>query len=629
MGKQNQQLNRWLWVCRVWFGLLILLAACGQPTADPAETDPDTPVPTLTATPTATPIVPTPEYVDAPVSVATPPAETDLITLDIGLLDSVSRVDPQQPLNSSETTLVENLFVGLTRYNQQTDAIEPLLASDWQVSDDGRVWTFDLRQDLFWVEPVATGSLIPLLAETQELQEVRTVRQVVADDIVYAVQRACDPAVETPDAFILFLITGCENVHTQSSPTPADLDQIGIKANGPFQLIVTLTEPANHFLAITTLPLMRAVPRDIIAETDFGVEWADVAELGVFSGPFALSPASNLEEDRLVLARNPFWPYPFTYDDLNAPDMVNLFFYESGLEAFDAWQERELDVTALPPSEQEMMLDENETKVVLVPEQTVFYLGFNTNGGVFRDPAVRQAFSAAIDRTALIEEVYVNRGYPMRHFTPPGAVGAPGLEEVGLGYDPDYARQLLVEAGYRNCKFLPDMRYLISTSDTSLFQAEMIRDMWIEELDCEKRQIAIEQVSFGTLLANTRQEAGDLRPDIYDLGWASYYPDAHNWLSDVLHCVDSDNRPYRDCDETDQMMRRARTAEPAMRSDIYRRVEDEYFGRGGSQPIAPLFVRARYIVRQTWISLKPASFGGEQFDTYFIDAETKAIERQQ
>ncbi|MCA9981353.1 MAG: hypothetical protein KDD89_10980, partial [Anaerolineales bacterium] len=372
----------------IWLRLgLAMLAAlglvgCGQVLATETEaTAVPTASPAPTSTPTATPIVPTPEYARSPVSVATPPATTEMISLDVGLTGSVAQIDPQLALSQNETTLVENLFVGLTRYNQQTEAIEPMLASSWQVSDDGRVWTFDLRQDVFWVEPVATGSLIPLLAETQDLQEVRTVRQVVADDVVYAVQRACDPAVETPDTFILFLITGCENVHTQTSPTPADLDQIGIKANGPFQLVVTLTEPANHFLAITTLPMMRAVPRDILAETEFGVAWADIEEIGVFSGPFVLSPASNLEEDRLVLARNPFWPFSFTYDELNAPDVVNLLFFESSVEAFEAWQERELDVTGLPATEQELMLEQNETKTILVLEQTVFYLGFNMAGG--------------------------------------------------------------------------------------------------------------------------------------------------------------------------------------------------------------------------------------------------------
>ena len=587
------------------------------------------PTTTTTPTPTATPVVPTPQYVRSAVSIATPLPASETIVLDVGLTDFVNRIDPQQPLTNNETTLVENLFVGLTRYNQQTDQIEPMLAREWQVSEDGRVWTFDLRQDIFWVAPEARGSIIPLLAQTQELAEMRTVRQVVADDVVHAVQRGCNPAVDTPDTFVLFLITGCEAVHRQTNPTPADLNQISIKANGPFQLIVTLTEPANHFLAITSLPLMRAVPRDIIADVPFGVEWADVQELGVFSGPFLLSPASNLDEDRVVLVRNPFWPFSFTYDELNAPDIVNLYFYETTLEAFDTWQKRELDIAPLPGVEQDRMRMQNPTKVLLVPEQTVFYLGFDLESNVFGDTAVRQAFSAAIDRERLIEEVYLSRGYPMRHFTPPGIVGAPRLDEIGLGYDPDYARQLLVQAGYRNCGFLPEIRYLVSTSDTSLFQAELIRSMWVDELGCEESQIIIEQVPFGTLLANTRQEAGDLRPDIYDLGWASYYPDAHNWLSDVLHCVDSDNRPQRDCDETDQMMRRARTAVPEMRADIYRRVEDSYFGRNGSQPIAPLFVRARYILRQTWISLRPASFGGEQFDTYFIDAQTKAIERQQ
>ncbi|MCB0037516.1 MAG: hypothetical protein KDE51_25970, partial [Anaerolineales bacterium] len=59
-------------------------------------------------------------------------------------------------------------------------------------------------------------------------------------------------------------------------------------------------------------------------------------------------------------------------------------------------------------------------------------------------------------------------------------------------------------------------------------------------------------------------------------------------------------------------------------------IEDAFFGRDdGLEPLTPLFTRGSYILRQTWVQFEPAIFGGEQFDTYFIDWELKKIEQQQ
>ena len=154
--------------------------------------------------------------------------------------------------------------------------------------------------------------------------------------------------------------------------------------------------------------------------------------------------------------------------------------------------------------------------------------------------------------------------------------------------------------------------------------------MWANTLSCQPEQIVIEQVQFGTLLANTRREAGDVRPDIWNLGWASYFPDAHNWLSDVLHCSDSENRQDRPCSEADSILRDAATnPDQAARWDLYRQAERLFFGEGGSAPISPLLVQGNYTLVQTWLTYAPANFGGEQFDTYQLDAVTKRLEKLQ
>jgi oligopeptide transport system substrate-binding protein len=81
------------------------------------------------------------------------------------------------------------------------------LASSWDVSENGRVWTFNLRDDIFWVRPDSP-------ARGQSFWRAQAVRPVVADDLVYAVQRICQRSTGTPDAVILFIIEGCESVYT-------------------------------------------------------------------------------------------------------------------------------------------------------------------------------------------------------------------------------------------------------------------------------------------------------------------------------------------------------------------------------------------------------------------------------
>ena len=106
----------------------------------------------------------------------------------------VSRFD------TSARDLVENLFIGLTRFDPQTQTIEPALAASWTVSPDGLTWTFELRQDVQWVR------------YDSESGEVEAVRPVAAGDFVYAVQRACDPLRPSPVTANLMIIRGCQTV---------------------------------------------------------------------------------------------------------------------------------------------------------------------------------------------------------------------------------------------------------------------------------------------------------------------------------------------------------------------------------------------------------------------------------
>jgi len=217
----------------------------------------------------------------------------------------------------------------------------------------------------------------------------------------------------------------------------------------------------------------------------------------------------------------------------------------------------------------------------------------------------------------------------MRHLIPPGATASLPINEVGMGYSPDLARQQLAASGFGGCQLIPPFTFQVSASDLSLQQAELIRRMWIDELGCTEEQIQIEQVQFGTLLANTGSKAGVDRPDVWELAWASFYPDAHNWMGDLLHCEDSENRHNRPCSEEDNLIRQANSLlDETEREDIYRQLENSFFGDTGILPLVPLYIRLEPQLIQSWVTAYiPALFGGEQYDTYEIDMAIKDLER--
>lgn len=555
---------------------------------------------------------------------ATPESDTAVqpprqpVTLDLSYLGGFPLIDPQITTNQNGINLAENLFVGLTNFNHAANTIEGELAQSWEVSGNGRVWTFNLRDDIFWVQPSESEQLVAGIRQAQP------VRPVVADDFVYAVQRLCQRETNAPDAYILFLIDGCEQVYGTNNPTVGDLEAIGVNAVDDYTLEVTLTKPASYFLTITSLWMLHPVPPELVEE--YGSSWLSQTETPLLtSGPFI--PVSGLGSDnQTVLHRNSQWP--IVRPNSGNVDVINILYFDEARPAYQLWQAKSLDVSPMPVNERETIFSESPQKIRFITEQTVFYLGFNFDSAVFREPGVRRAFSAAIDRERLIEELYGGLALQMRHLEPPGVLAGPPIDQIGVGYSPDDARRWLADSGFGSCRAMPPFTMLVTTSDLSLRQAELIRDMWVEELGCNAEQIIIEQVQFGTLLSRTRPDGGSVRPDVWELAWASYFPDAQNWLGDLLHCTDGINRQNRDCSEVDNLIRRAAgTLDYAERVLAYREVEDMLFGGDGIVPLIPLYVRGEEVLVQSWLNFAPALFGGEQYDTYVINAAEKDLER--
>ncbi|MCB0131956.1 MAG: hypothetical protein KDD78_13955, partial [Caldilineaceae bacterium] len=145
----------------VWLAVLmmtvLLMAACSAPAA-PAESSADAPAEGVAA-------------------------EDGPITVRLSLGAEPPTLDPNLAQDTYAIQSMEGMFLGLTNINNVTEEIEPELATDWTISDDGTVWTFTMRQDAVWSDG----------------------QPVTAHDVEYSVKRAVMPETASPYAYVLYI----------------------------------------------------------------------------------------------------------------------------------------------------------------------------------------------------------------------------------------------------------------------------------------------------------------------------------------------------------------------------------------------------------------------------------------
>lgn len=172
---------------------------------------------------------------------------TNIATLDSGLA----------------TDTYSNLFIGntqegLTRVDDKGVA-QNAMASDIKVSDDGLTYTITLRDGLKW----SNGD------------------ELTAKDFLYSWQRAVNPATGSQYAYLLGNIKNANEINTGKIK---DLNQLGVKANGDHELVITLTQPTPYFKFLLANSVYYPVNKSAVEE--FGKQYGTSSDKVVYSGPF-------------------------------------------------------------------------------------------------------------------------------------------------------------------------------------------------------------------------------------------------------------------------------------------------------------------------------------------------------
>src|ERR1700722_16625284 len=187
-------------------------------------------------------------------------------------------LDPALVLGIAEMRIVTSMFEGLTRLNPKTAEPEPGLAQSWDMSPDGRVYTFHLRTNLVW----STGEPI------------------TAEDVHYSWVRALDPATASGYAGQLFYLTNAEDFNAGKIK---DENQVGGHVIDRYTLRAELNDPTAYFLDLCAFQTLCVVPRKTIEK--YGDRWLMARPLPS-SGPYEM--IAWRVNDKVRLRKNPrYW----------------------------------------------------------------------------------------------------------------------------------------------------------------------------------------------------------------------------------------------------------------------------------------------------------------------------------
>ena len=406
-------------------------------------------------------------------------------------------MDPTLNNSSGAGTMILNAFEGLMVLDENDQPVEGT-AESMEVSEDGLVYTFKIREDAKWSDGEA----------------------VTADNFKYSWLRALNKETAAEYAYQLFYIKNAEKFYNGE----ATAEEVGINVIDEKTLEVTLETPTAYFpqlLAFTTYVPLR---EDIVSANPEG--WATNPETYVSNGPFKLVQWDM--KDQLVFEKNE------NYWDKDSVKLESLTFklVTDDTTAYSELKAGNFDmVNSVPTNEIEPGIEEGLVHVN--PKLGNYYFAINVGKQdtlsedvkeVLNNKLVRQALNLAIDRQEIIDNVGKAEQIPAYSFVPQGITDENGNDFASKEYyDPSdmegniaKAKELLKEAGYENGNGIPTIELMYNSEGAHKDICQIIQQNW-EEIGVNVELTNQEWAVF----LNTRQNG-------------EYQIARHGWIGDYI-----------------------------------------------------------------------------------------------
>ncbi len=425
------------------------------------------------------------------------------------------------PLNITEVTghrIAEQIYEGLVRFNQKTLTIEPALAKSWEVNEEGTLYTFHLRTDVFFQDDSC-------FADGKG-------RRLTAHDIKYCFDRLCYHNPADNQGFWIFkdVVKGANEYNEATAQKSNSVPGVeGVRVINDSTVSVELYTPFSVFLSRLGLIFAKIYPKEAVEK--YGSEMRVKC---VGTGPYKLK---LLKENEIAfLTRNEnYWGKDEWGNRLPYIDYIKISFVKEKRAELLSFKKGEVDFLYRFPLD---MVDEvlnpdgslkegyAQYQLQSAPVMAFQYYGFLNTHPIFSSKKVRQAFCYAIDRERLCTYTLRNSGAPAKYGMVPPGTGAYHAELVkGYDFQPEKAKQLLKEAGYPNGENFPKITLQLNSGGGRNAQiAEAIQKMLDEVLNIQVELLTVPW-------AQHTEAVESAKAVFWRLGWVADYPEAENFLN--------------------------------------------------------------------------------------------------
>jgi ABC-type transport system substrate-binding protein len=426
----------------------------------------------------------------APYALAQAPKQGSAATVTFN--NDLTTLDPHVGYDWQNWSVIKSIFDGLMDYKPGTTELEPDLAESFTVSDDGLTYTFTLREGL----------------------KFHNGRPVTSADVKYSLERAINPATQSPGGGYFGMIKGYDDV---SGGKAAEL--AGVATPDDRTVVITLTRPDATFLHLMAINFSYVVPKEEVEKA--GADWGK-QPLGTGAFKFVEWTPGQ----RIVLERNP------DYFRKGVPylDRLTFEFGQDPTVAVLRLKKGEVDIVGdgIPPAQfAEVMADPANKELIAVGEQLhTGYVTMNVTQAPFDNPKVRQAVNMAINKDRIVRLIN-NRGAPASQALPPAMPGY-NPDNKGYAYDPEGAKKLLSEAGSAD---ITTELYAMNVDPNPRIAQAIQQDLAAVGIKAEIRSLAQAEV----IAAGGAGKA----PMIWSGGmaWIADFPDPANFYYGILGCA--------------------------------------------------------------------------------------------
>jgi oligopeptide transport system substrate-binding protein len=407
----------------------------------------------------------------------------------------VQDLDPQIVNSTTEFNILSALLEGLVAEDPVDLHPVPGVAERWEISEDGRTYTFHLRHNAKW----SNGD------------------PVTAHDFIGSYRRILSPALAADNAYMLYAVANAEAFHKGKL---TDFEQVGFRAPNEHTLVITLARPTPYFLSLLSNYSWFPVHLPTVAKygpvNERGSRWT-LPERYVGNGPF------TLEEWRLNVRVRV--KKSATYWDAETVKLNGIIFHTiDSLNVEErAFRSGQIHMTeAIPINRIDPYRRDKPHLLRIDPYLGTYFYRVNVTKPPLDNRLVRRALAMAIDRQAIVEKVTRGAQLPAGAFTPPNTAGY--TAEASIAYDIAAAQRTLAEAGFPEGRGLPPIEILFDTSENHRTIAEAIQQMWRKNLNVTATLVNQEQKVY---FSSRRQMAYQ----VVRSSWIGDYNDPNSFLN--------------------------------------------------------------------------------------------------